>query len=202
MRSVTSAAPELTLGQWATIGERIKARRKRKKATLKEVSLATGIPLSTLSKVENSQMSLNIGKLLKLCEALDVDVMQLVAPEETPRTPVTVTGRRSITRAGDVETVVTNRAAYHHHGRDFSHKKMMPAVIEIQTDPAPDMIRHRGEEFIYVLDGVIEIHTEFYEPTILRTGESIYLDSSMAHNVRAVDGPARILNVMTSQSET
>ncbi|MEP2953095.1 MAG: cupin domain-containing protein [Sulfitobacter sp.] len=41
--------------------------------------------------------------------------------------------------------------------------------------------RHGGEEFLIVLDGAVEVHTEFYAPITLQRGESIYLDSTMGH---------------------
>ena len=66
----------------------------------------------------------------------------------------------------------------------------------MQPGVNPELIRHQGEEFIYVLEGRVEALTEFYEPTILEAGDSMYIDSTMAHNVRALDGKrARILNV-------
>ena len=53
-----------------------------------------------------------------------------------------------------------------------------------------------------MLEGTVEVLSEFYEPTVLETGESIYMDSSMGHNVRAIGRkPARVLNVMTSSPD-
>lgn len=44
-------------------------------------------------------------------------------------------------------------------------------------------VRHDGEEFLFVLTGVIRLYTEFYEPVDLRRGDSAYYDASMGHNV-------------------
>jgi uncharacterized RmlC-like cupin family protein len=41
--------------------------------------------------------------------------------------------------------------------------------------------RYHGEEFIYVLSGRVEVHTEYYEPVTLNKGEFIYMDSNMGH---------------------
>ena len=46
-----------------------------------------------------------------------------------------------------------------------------------------DWSRHRGEEFVYVLEGEVQLYTEFYEPARLRAGESFYIDSRMGHRV-------------------
>ena len=93
----------------------------------------------------------------------------------------------------------TGRTVYEHHATDFRHRRLSPAVLELKAGDDPDLIRHHGEEFIYVLEGTVEVLSEYYEPTVLEAGESIYIDSTMGHNVRAVGRkPARVLNVMTS----
>lgn len=189
----------------SVIGSRIRQLRRGRRWTLKKLSEASQIPLSTLSKVETGAISLNIEKLLKVCSALEVDVMQLVAPADGPAAnllpsvaPV-VTGRRSVTRKGQARRVETDKTVYEHHATDFLNRKLMPAVLEVKAGHTPELVRHQGEEFIYVLEGTIEFLSEFYEPTVLKAGESIYIDSSMAHNVRALGNkPARVLNIMTS----
>ena len=190
-----------------TIGSRIRQLRRSRRWTLKVLSEASGIPLSTLSKVETGLVSLNFGKLLKVCAALGVDVMQLVAPAEAPAPgggvggPV-VTGRRSLTRHGQARRVETEHTVYEHHATDFLRRRLSPAVLELKVGDRPDLIHHQGEEFLYVLEGTVEVLSEFYEPTVLETGESIYMDSSMGHNVRAIGRrPARVLNVMTSSPD-
>jgi quercetin dioxygenase-like cupin family protein len=42
--------------------------------------------------------------------------------------------------------------------------------------------RHQGQEFLYVLSGRLELHTELYEPVQLKAGDSILFDSSMGHH--------------------
>lgn len=103
MRSKVIVEPVADPG--ATIGAHIRQLRRARRWTLKVLSEASGIPLSTLSKVETGLVSLNFGKLLKVCAALDIDVMQLVAPNEAAAAASTatgqvVTGRRSVTRLG------------------------------------------------------------------------------------------------------
>jgi transcriptional regulator with XRE-family HTH domain len=192
----------------SAIGARIRQLRRARQWTLRQLSDASEVPLSTLSKVETGLVSLNVEKLLKVCAALGVDVMQLVAaPSDTPAvakglTPV-VTGRRSVTRKGQARRVETGRTAYEHHATDFLRRLLSPAVLELKAGDAPDMISHQGEEFIYVLEGTVEVLSEYYEPTVLEAGESIYIDSTMGHNVRAVGKKgARVLNIMTSTEGT
>jgi len=191
----------------ATIGTRIRQQRRARRWTLKVLSEASGIPLSTLSKVETGLVSLNVGKLMKVCSALGTDVMQLVAPGETaPDSAVSpgqaVTGRRSVTRLGQARRVETLHTVYEHHATDFLKRRISPAVLELKAGDAPDLIHHQGEEFLFVLEGSVEVLSEFYEPIVLVAGESVYIDSSMGHNVRAVGRkPARVLNIQTSPTD-
>lgn len=184
------------------VGNGIRRYRLRKKWSLKELGERSGMPISTLSKVENGQMSLRLEKLMAVCQALDIDVMQLVSPEESDAPLKLVTGRRSITRQKHAIVIKGENSTYEHHANELSSRMMSPAIIEIYPGRTPDMIKHQGEEFIYVLEGRVEAITEFYEPTILEVGDSIYIDSTMAHNVRALDDkPARVLNVSTATKE-
>ena len=63
---------------------------------------------------------------------------------------------------------------------------MMPyrACIRARSiDEFDGWVRHDGEEFLYVLTGVIMLYTELYEPMTMRRGDSAYYDASMGHNV-------------------
>lgn len=183
-----------------SIGAGIKRHRLAKKWSLKTLSENSGVALSTLSKVENGAMSLKIEKLLSVSNALGIDVMQLVAPNESESPVALITGRRSITRANTAPQTKTDYSVYNHHAHDFSNRQFSPMIIDVLPGTNPELIRHQGEEFIYVLEGRIEALTEFYEPTILNTGDSMYIDSTMAHNVRALDGKlARVLNVSSAK---
>ncbi len=191
--SAATAAPDNALG----LG--IKRFRLLKKWSLKDLAAQSGIPISTLSKVENGQMSLKLERLLRVTAALGIDVMQLVQPAEPEPTVRLITGRRSVTRHGQAKIVQTENGRYAHHAADFSHRLLSPTVIEVLPGRNPEPVRHQGEEFIYVLDGRVEVMTEFYEPMILEPGESLYIDSTMAHNVRALDGKvARLLNISST----
>ena len=76
---------------------------------------------------------------------------------------------------------------------------MVPILVRVKArsiEEFGDLLRHSGEEFIYVLEGTIEVHTAVYEPVVLKAGESIYLDSSMGHAYISVgEGQAKILGV-------
>lgn len=182
------------------LGVRLSEIRRRNGWTLAEVSRMTGLAVSTLSKVENDQMSLTYDNIIKLAEGLGTDVAEFFSH----RRPLRVSARRSVTRAPDERHLETENYLYRYHATDLRDASMIPMVVEIRAgkiEEFGELMSHSGEEFIFVLEGRIEVHTEFYEPVTLGPGESIYLDSTMAHGyLCASGGTARILGVCSSPS--
>lgn len=172
---------------------------------LKEMSAKSGIPESTLSKVEHDRLTLSYDKLQKISQRLNIRMSDLFAEEEDDDTP-RVTGRRSIGKIGKAVRITTDNYDYHYLCTDLRQKRMIPIITRIRAHSATefgDLVRHQGEEFIYVIEGEIEIHTEFYDPVALKTGEGIYLDSSMGHAYVIAEGydEALILGVCSSADD-
>jgi quercetin dioxygenase-like cupin family protein len=83
---------------------------------------------------------------------------------------------------------------------------MIPVLTRIRAKSVGEfgeLVHHSGEEYIYVLEGRVEIHTEFYDPIVLEVGESIYIDSNMGHAYVAAEGcdEASVLGVCSSADE-
>jgi len=83
---------------------------------------------------------------------------------------------------------------------------MVPTVTRVRAhsiEEFGELVHHPGEEYIYVIEGPVEIHTEFYEPVVLQTGESIYIDSTMGHAYVLPKGreQALVLGVCSSAEE-
>jgi transcriptional regulator with XRE-family HTH domain len=173
--------------------------------TLKEMSTRTGIPVSTLSKVEHNRLSLSYDKLQQLAQRLNLSMADLFA-EDASASPAPVLGRRSV---GTLETAVrvnTENYDYFYVCTELKNKRMVPIITEIRATTVEefgDLVRHSGEEFIYVLSGSLIVHTEFYDPIVLEQGESIYIDSGMGHAyLRPSNGPETwTLGVMSSAEE-
>ena len=176
--------------------------RKQNGWTLAQVSTNTGLATSTLSKVENGQTSLTYDNLLKLAQGLGVNIAELFASEAVRP----ISGRRTITRNGEAKVVSTPNYEYQYHSTDLLDMLVIPMVVRVKARSRKqfgELIRHSGEEFVYVLEGVIEVHTDFYEPVILEAGESIYLDSMMGHGSLSVgEEDARILCVCSDPSRS
>lgn len=179
--------------------------RSRNGWTLKEMSAQSGIPVSTLSKVEHDRLTLSYDKLQQLSQRLKIRMSDLFAEDEGDNMP-RVTGRRSIGTIDQAVRVTTDNYDYHYLCTDLRQKRMIPIITRIRAHSASefgDLVRHHGEEFIYVIEGEIEIHTEFYDPVALKQGQGIYLDSSMGHAYVVADGfeEALVLGVCSSADD-
>jgi transcriptional regulator with XRE-family HTH domain len=167
--------------------------------TLTEVSRRTGLPVSTLSKIENDKMSLSYDKLARISRGLDIDI-GLLFSTKAALTPLSLaTGRRSVTRAGEGRVIETETYGHIYPATDLLNKRFVPIVAEIRARSLaefPEMIRHPGEEYTYVLEGTVRLHTELYAPVTMEVGDSIYFDSGMGHVYLAVGpGPCRVLSI-------
>ncbi|QCI66013.1 helix-turn-helix domain-containing protein [Phreatobacter stygius] len=187
------------------LGDCLKAARRARGLTLKDVSARTGMALSTLSKVENHQMSLTYDKLLQLSAGLGMEVAELFHPAEM-NAPVSAmpTARRSISRKGEGQFVRTKAYGYSYQNTELLGKRMIPIIAELTArslDEFGPLMRHSGEEYLLVLEGRVAVHTEFYAPELLEPGDGIYIDSTMAHAYLNVgDGPARAICVCSADS--
>lgn len=161
------------------IGRRLRALRKEHDWTLAEVGKRTGISVATLSKLENGQTELNFTSVNKLAEGLRLPVTDLTNPQPT------ATGRRTITLGGNGVVFPTADADFEVLCSDVADHQQgyLKALIKSRGIPqGMDWHRHDGQEFIYVLKGQLELHTELYDPVLLKAGDSILFDSSMGHH--------------------
>jgi transcriptional regulator with XRE-family HTH domain len=188
-----------------TLGSLLKGLRARNDWTLREMSERSGIPISTLSKVENDRLTLTYDKLLQISQRLRIRMSELFAEtegaEEAP-----VTARRSIGKMDRSVRVTTPNYDYHYLCTELRRKRMIPIITAIRAKSLAefgDLVRHPGEEYVYVLDGSIEVHTEFYDPVVLEAGESIYIDSNMGHAYLAAPGceEATTIGICSSAEE-
>jgi transcriptional regulator with XRE-family HTH domain len=169
------------------IGARVRAIRMERKWTLAEAGKRCSVGRSTLSKIENGQMSPTFNLLRKITRGLEVDLVELFEEDEG----VQLKGRRCVTRKG--EGKLHTAPTYRHEllATELIHKRMLPFRSTITARSWSDFsgwVRHEGEEVILVVSGVIEVQTESYAAATLHEGDSIYFDSRMGHRVISV-GP-------------
>ena len=181
------------------VGEKIATIRQQKNITVEELAERCGFTTGTMAKIEENQTIPSLGHLIKVARTLGVrlgtflDDMDHLGP--------------IVTRNGDVKkgTSFSNKNNTSNHNLDFfplasdkSGRHMEPFVIDINPTEETDFVQssHEGEEFIYVLNGKIEIK---YGNSVytLSEGDSIYYDSVVDHHVHAAeDLPAKILAVV------
>lgn len=166
--------------------------------SLRALSARAGMPYSTLSKLENGKMALTYDKLIRLALALNLDMQDLFSNSEQASAPVAV-GRRSVTRAGEERDAESEQHAHHYPAADLLGKMMIPIIIDVQAQSIAELgglVRHAGEEFLYVLSGTMELHSDLYAPLALGPGDSVYFDSGMAHGyVRTSKEPCKMLSI-------
>ncbi|MDP6967852.1 MAG: XRE family transcriptional regulator [Gammaproteobacteria bacterium] len=163
-------------------GERLRHLRLQRGMTLQQASKTTGVAQSTLSKMENEQLSPTYNLMQKLALGLDVEMPQLFMPITEPQ----ISGRRVVTRKGRGRAHAT--ATYNHEliAMDLESKRMVPFKSRVRArsmDEFSDWVRHDGEELCLVLEGQVTVYTEEYEPLVLNEGDSSYFDSTMGHAV-------------------
>ncbi|MFL9842267.1 XRE family transcriptional regulator [Sphingomonas sp. ST-64] len=191
-----------------TLGSFLRRLRSQEGWTLKQMSERTGIPVSTLSKIEHNRLTLSYDKLLQLAQRLGLRMSELFAESAEPgdQQQQPVTARRSVGKIDRAVRVETANYDYFYMNTELRRKRMIPIITKIRArtvEEFGELVRHSGEEFIYVLEGAIEVHTEFYDPVVLHEGESIYIDSNMGHAYIAAEGcdEATVLGVCSSAEE-
>ena len=183
------------------LGKRVREIRLSQNLTLEEASKLTGLARSTLSKIENEQISPTFTAVNKLVKGLGIDIPQLFTQpkKKSPNSG----GRRDITRCGEGKPHPTPTYEHELLATQLSSKKMIPFKTTVRThswDEYEDWVRHDGEEFLYVLTGVVKLYTEFYEPVEMRRGDSAYYDAAMGHNVVSVSQDDATILWVTSLS--
>ncbi len=189
-----------------TLGSLLRALRVRNGWTLKQMSERTGIPFSTLSKVEHDRLTLTYDKLQQLGERLNMRMSELFAEPEDSVETQRVMARQSVGTLDRAVQINTKNYDYYYLCAELRRKRMVPIVSRVRAKTVEefgDLVRHSGEEWFYVIEGKVEIHTEFYDVITLDQGEAIYIDSTMGHAYILADGcdEALIVGACSSAEE-
>jgi transcriptional regulator with XRE-family HTH domain len=172
--------------------------------TLKQMSDVVDITVSTLSKIERGKLTLSYDKLQQLSDSLGISFADLFySGHPAASADVPITARRSVDTQDKAVRIETGNGENFYLCTDLRQKQMIPLVCHVKARSLEDfgpLSRHRGEEFVYVLEGSVTVVTEFYSDFILNVGECMYFDSSMAHAYLIAPGfdNATILSIGTS----
>jgi transcriptional regulator with XRE-family HTH domain len=190
-----------TMGSNRIIGEKIRNIREMKRISVGEIAERAGLEENQIIRIERNEDFPSLAPLIKIARVLGVrlgtflDDQQELGPVICRRESL-----RSREGIGFTNNAVTKHKymSYHSLSADKSGRHMEPFLIDVE--PAGDtgfvFSTHEGEEFIYVIEGTIEIN--YGQNTyLLHEGDSIYYDSIVAHHVHAGDDkPARILGIV------
>lgn len=190
------------MGNNKIIGAKIKSIRESKQISLEEVSERSGLNIEQIERIESNVDFPSLAPLIKIARVLGVRLGTFL-DDQSELGPV-VCRKKDSTESNSIgftnnSTLARKHMEYHSLSQDKSGRHMEPFLIDV--DPSEEganfvLSTHEGEEFIYVLDGVLEIN--YGKNTyILEEGDSIYYDSIVAHHVHAAAGhSAKILGVI------
>jgi len=189
------------MGTNKIIGVKIKGLRESKNLTIDEIAGRTGLSITQITRIENNEELPSLAPLIKIARALGVrlgtflDDQNELGPVVTRK--IDFSSDEGISFSNNARTINKNMS-YHALSQDKSGRHMEPFLIDVMPAQEADfeLSSHEGEEFIYVLDGVIEINYG-QDTYILEEGDCIYYDSIVAHHVHAGNEfPAKILGVV------
>jgi len=181
----------------------MRSKREELQLTLLDVSKATGITSSTLSRIENSRMAPTFAVLLKLLSFFKMEWADLVATAAADSGRPDAAPFFSVASADSASSVTINTGTYTFPHDDRYPSPFMPLILEV-TASRPEqfggMTGHAGVEFCYVLEGQLELHMEGRSPVSVNQGGSIFFDSTQAHAYVARGGRAvKLLIVSTAR---
>lgn len=190
------------MGNNKIIGAKIKSIRETKQLTIEEVACRSGLKVEQIERIENDVDFPSLAPLIRIARVLGVRLGTFL-DDQAELGPV-ICRKQDSTEANSIgftnnEAQGKKHMEYHALSQDKSGRHMEPFLIDVSpSEEDVDFVlsTHEGEEFIYVLDGVIEIN--YGKNTyLLEEGDSIYYDSIIAHHVHAAPGQrARILGVI------
>ncbi len=198
MTGTASMTPDRPIGSGAVLGQRLKRMRRERGWTLADVSARTGLAVSTLSKVENNRISLTYNNLARLASGLEVDLANFFTGAAVQDT----FGRRVVCHRGEGQLHETANFGHEYLVAELLHRRMVPICSRVKTrsfEEFGELDRHLGEEFVYVLEGAIDLYVEPDEPFRLRVGDCCYFDARAGHAAISVGrSEALILSVVSA----
>lgn len=171
------------------VGPRLRALRKQRQTTLADLAEATGISVSTLSRLESGARRPTLELLLPLAKAHGVTLDELVdaPPTGDPRVHL-----RPVTRDGMTYLPLTRRP-----GGIQAYKLIIPPT----RHPTPDPKTHEGYEWLYVLNGRLRLVLGEHD-LVLSPGEAAEFDTRTPHWFAPADtGPVEVLSLFGHQGE-
>lgn len=181
------------------VGEKIKSLRETKNITIEELAERSGLALEQVHRIEDNIDLPSLAPLIKIARVLGVRLGTFL-DDQSELGPVVCRKKEMSDSISFSNNAIQSRRhmQYHSLSKSKADRHMEPFIIDVEATPDVDFIlsSHEGEEFIMVMEGIMEI--SYGKNTyILEEGDSIYYDSIVPHHVHAYEGqPAKILAVI------
>jgi transcriptional regulator with XRE-family HTH domain len=167
-----------------SVGQRVRMVREEKGLTTADVGQRTGLSPTYLDQIEADELSPPLGTLIRIAKALDMKLGRFISSGEVkPFTVVRKDERRIVSRYTSAQRDQYGYT-YESLAPDKKDRHMEPFMVTLVPSSArKELSTHAGQEFIYVLEGAMEIILEDYTD-VLHPGDSIYYDSTVPHLVK------------------
>ncbi len=181
------------------VGEKIKSLRESRSITVAELAQRSGLAIEQVERIENNIDLPSLAPLIKIARVLGVRLGTFLDDHDE-------TGPAVCRKAEMTDSISFSNNAihsrkhmdYHSMARSKAGRHMEPFIIDVNPTDDNDFVlsSHEGEEFIYVLQGRMEISYGKHV-YLLDEGDSIYYDSIVPHHVHGYEGQAaKILAVI------
>jgi mannose-6-phosphate isomerase-like protein (cupin superfamily) len=170
---------------------RIKELREVEEISAMDMATDIGIPLETYLGYESGELDIPISVLYKIANRLGTDTTVLLTGE-SPRMDTA-----SVCRAGKgVEVERYPGYEFASLAYNFKNRTMEPLLVSLDPDKPPAAaVSHSGQEFNYVLEGVVKVTVDKRE-YLLEAGDSIYFNALLPHGQSAVKVPSRFITII------
>jgi transcriptional regulator with XRE-family HTH domain len=177
------------------VGARIRKIREEKGLSLQELSRLTGFEEKFLAGIESNDVQPQLGTVIKLSKALDSAFGRIVSGVGDRLFSITRKNeRRTVSRSSDHDGK-RHLYAYKSLAPDVKGRHMEALIVQLEQAQIKDISIHEGEEFIFVLNGIVELQIGD-ESFDLEPGDSVYYLSTTPHFIAAKSGRATILAVL------
>ena len=179
------------------LGQRVRAIRKKKGLSRKDISQRSGIGEENLTAIEEGKANPPLGELVKLAKALDMKMGTLITGgEDRPYSILRIGERKAMSRFSHARET-SYGYSYQALAPGKRNRSMEPFLVTLR--PTSEEVKpssHEGEEFIFVIKGRMEALMGD-DREVLEPGDCIYYDSNQPHLVRpAGDESTLILAVL------
>lgn len=176
------------------IAVRIKTLREIYGFTPEALAAELNIPLDVYLEYESGEVDIPVSFLYKLAGRLKVELTAILTGEG-PRLH-----NYALVRKGKGVSVDRRKQyKYQSLAYNYANKKAEPFLVTVEPEPEDAPVHynsHEGQEFNYVIEGVVKIYIDGHE-LVLNEGDSLYFDSGLKHGMKTVgDKAAKFLAII------